>query len=341
MTMSNTPFTTSSDERLNSPGIFSLPEQDTQLDTLQACAEELSPSRVGGSKATLDADDEEALLANDADTTASDFPMIVWLRGDEPWYADFNMDADGVMKSLGIKRSRLTQISGRDLRVGRVRVDRYVRPIYRFVDVQQYLKWTRATASHQKSSDSIKLATSHLQEQSQHIQSTLQTIGASFTESLREEMSSFISGAVANGLLPLEQRLDSFQTSVLELTTDLNSQVTRIMAATFEQLKQTSDTIQESSRMQSAALEVLTLQLNQTSEKAAAMEQRLAMWDSTMTNSLQSITSGILELNKPEPFRKMSQRKNMAIVCRTKPETQKPKLALRSAPARRKPKIGT
>ena len=90
--------------------------------------------------------------------------------------------------------------------------------------------------------------------------------------------------------------------------------------------------------MQSAALEVLTLQLNQTSEKAAAIEQRLTLWDSTMASSLQAINSGILDLKKPESFRKMSQRKNMASACRTKPKTQKPKLALRAAPARRKPK---
>ena len=62
------------------------------------------------------------------------------------------------MHALGIKRSRLTQISGRDLRVGRVRVDRYIRPVYRSNDIEKYLAWTRATASHQKSSDAIKTA---------------------------------------------------------------------------------------------------------------------------------------------------------------------------------------
>ncbi len=48
-----------------------------------------------------------------------DLPMIVWLRGDELYVDEFCLDADAAMKALGIKRSRLTQISGKELRVGR------------------------------------------------------------------------------------------------------------------------------------------------------------------------------------------------------------------------------
>jgi hypothetical protein len=74
----------------------------------------------GAARTTWDDQDESA---------TNDFPMIVWLRGDEPWFSQFDMDAEAVMSALGIKRSRLTQISGKELRVGRVRMDRYIRPV--------------------------------------------------------------------------------------------------------------------------------------------------------------------------------------------------------------------
>ena len=78
--------------------------------------------------------------------------MVVWLRGDEPHFADFSVDADGAMAELGIRRSRLTQISGRELRVGKKRLDRYIRPCFRPEDIAAYKTFTRATVSHMKSS---------------------------------------------------------------------------------------------------------------------------------------------------------------------------------------------
>lgn len=89
---------------------------------------------------------------------ATELPMIVWLRGDEPHCADFILEADDVMSQLGIRRSRLTQISGKELRVGRMRRGRYVSPVYRQSDVDAYLAWTRATASHMKSSSVLQEA---------------------------------------------------------------------------------------------------------------------------------------------------------------------------------------
>lgn len=324
-------------ESSGSPGIFSLVEEVDQ-EIISSCetVHVVEVSRSGGTKASLDKDDETAVLEGHYDPAATDFPMIVWLRGDESWFAEFNMDADGVMKTLGIKRSRLTQISGRDLRVGRVRVDRYIRPIYRLVDVQQYLNWTRATASHQKSSDSIKMATDHLHEQSLLIQSTMETLTAGFTESLREDMSSFIANTVGQGLLPMQQKVDAFQSSITALTSDLTAFVANTMNSTIEQLKQTSAAIQESSRIQAAALEILALQLNQTSEKAAAIDERLTLWDKTLTERLVAIDSAVRKLNEPAPFRKITSRKNLQRPIPARAPTQK--LSARAAPSRRKPK---
>lgn len=88
--------------------------------------------------------------------------MIVWLKGDEPYFGDFSLSADEVMASLSIKRSRLNQISGKELRVGRARIDRYYRPVYRPTDVEAYLNWTRPTASHQRSTSVLNEAAKKL-----------------------------------------------------------------------------------------------------------------------------------------------------------------------------------
>ncbi len=96
-------------------------------------------------------------------------PMLVWLRGDEPHFSDFSLNADQVMERLGIRRSRLNQISGKELRVGRARIDGYVRPVYRPDDIEEYLQWIRPSASHKKSSDVLDEARSKLESQSERI----------------------------------------------------------------------------------------------------------------------------------------------------------------------------
>jgi hypothetical protein len=97
-----------------------------------------------------------------ADFAPEDLPLIVWLKGDESFAGDFCIDADQAMKILGIKRSRLTQISGKELRVGRMRQGRYIRPVYRQSDLNDYLEWTRPTATHIKSSDVLMQAATEL-----------------------------------------------------------------------------------------------------------------------------------------------------------------------------------
>ena len=95
---------------------------------------------------------------------AADLPMSVTLQGNEPYFGEFSMDAETVMEKLGIKRSRLRQISGFELRVGRKRVERYIKPFYRSEDVDSYLSWTRQTATHKKSSEALQSAARELSE---------------------------------------------------------------------------------------------------------------------------------------------------------------------------------
>ncbi|RZA27230.1 MAG: hypothetical protein EOP10_00930 [Proteobacteria bacterium] len=91
-------------------------------------------------------------------------PMVITLRGDEAIVEEFTYDSEQAMSFLGIKRSRLNQISGRELRVARVRRDRYIRPVYRESDLKDYLEWTRATATHLSSSKAIEQAVENLDD---------------------------------------------------------------------------------------------------------------------------------------------------------------------------------
>src|SRR5690606_18828586 len=72
---------------------------------------------------------DESPDGHNSQAAKEELPMIVWLRGDEEIASEFTVDAEAAMEFLGIKRSRLTQISGRELRVGRMRIDRYIRPV--------------------------------------------------------------------------------------------------------------------------------------------------------------------------------------------------------------------
>ena len=99
----------------------------------------------------------------------ADLPMSVPLKGHENYFNEFSMDATEVMDLLGIKRSRLRQISGQELRVGRKRVERYIKPFYRPEDVESYQQWTRQTATHKKSSDALQNAAKELSDMKSHL----------------------------------------------------------------------------------------------------------------------------------------------------------------------------
>jgi hypothetical protein len=107
--------------------------------------------------------------------TSTDLPFVVFLRGDEDFFEEFSWDADKVMAALNIRRSRLNQISGKELRVGKKKVDRYIRPVYRPCDVYGYLEWTRPTASHQRSSKIMDAARQKLEDHSEKLKTTLES----------------------------------------------------------------------------------------------------------------------------------------------------------------------
>lgn len=103
-------------------------------------------------------------LAHEPEADCPD-EMIIMLEGHEPYVPQFSLNADQAMAKLGIKRSRLNQISGKELRVGRIKAGRYIKPMYREQDVQAYLEWTRPTASHQASKKALESVTDTIDAQ--------------------------------------------------------------------------------------------------------------------------------------------------------------------------------
>lgn len=204
--MTTTDIDTTVDNQ-NSHGVFQLP---TQTESSLSSADTAVHNRQGASSISDTLSDRDGHLAAE-----DDFPMIVWLRGDEPWFTQFDMDADSTMAALGIKRSRLTQIAGRDLRVGRVRVDRYIRPVFRSIDVAAYLNQTRATASHQKSSEAIQVASLAFNTQIDRFQSTLDAISSNLTAQLNSVLGTLIGESMAQSMAPLHARVDSLEADVV------------------------------------------------------------------------------------------------------------------------------
>jgi hypothetical protein len=187
--------------------------------------------------------DLQDLSPGDAFTpTPTDLPMIVWLLGTEPWFSEFSLEAEQVMISLGIKRTRLTQISGRELRVGRVRRGRYISPVFRPEDVEQYLKWSRAPSTHIKSSTMLSEAADTLRQQADLLESQFLELKDSMTSDFEagikravlhsEEISAANKGQIQRSFLQfseqmadrlnmLGRRQDSFSQQLGQLTSTL------------------------------------------------------------------------------------------------------------------------
>lgn len=170
----------------------------------------------------------------------AELPLVVWLRGDEELCAEFVLDADEVMHLLGIKRSRLTQISGKDLRVGRMRRGRYVSPVYRPADVEAYANWTRATASHVKSSTLLNDAADELKRQGA-------TLASGVTEGLKRHTAEILK-ATTGELTELRRALPDAGPQLARLEATLRSG----FAAQTEAVAG----LQELVRQQAAALQV-------------------------------------------------------------------------------------
>lgn len=330
----------------SSPGVFSLTSDNTSPTKASHVD---SPMRQGAIPAEWTISDESATSCHDAPTGSEgeQFPMIVWLRGDEPWFSQFDMDAEAVMKAVGIKRSRLTQIAGRDLRVGRVRVDRYIRPVFRSIDVARYLDQTRATASHQKSSAAIKTAADSLQQQIDHFQNTLETIGSNLTNQINAVLATQISDAVGQANLALLTRLDTLQADVTNrlsvITQDaIIKSADALVKELHESNKQTGSRIASLEHELKTMLDAKTVMLDKIIQNASAFNEKASHLDVTFRTFEKKLLERITFVwEKLVELEKLAQADQERSVNASESEDQqqqhlKLSLAQRAAPSRRR-----
>lgn len=151
---------------------------------------------------------DASLLAPEALQGArAELPQVVWLRGDEDYCTEFCLEADAVMAMLDIKRSRLTQISGRELRVGRIRRGRYVSPVYRPCDVQEYRAWARATATRLKQQETIAEAVGQLEDIGRELKVKADLAIEASHEQLENKVRAVLGQEFRQGMMPLLQEL--------------------------------------------------------------------------------------------------------------------------------------
>ena len=330
------------------PGVFTLSPREAESAPEGSDA---TPPRHGASLTQWETGDtlETTPSIAEKESDSDDFPMTVWLRGDEPWFSQFDMDADAVMAALGIKRSRLTQISGRDLRVGRVRVDRYIRPVFRTIDVQDYLNQTRATASHQKSSDAIKSAAESLYQQSERFEHTLEAIVGNFHAHLNSTMGTLLAETANQALIPVFEKLDSLETDVVNrivvsthdaLLKHVDSLSRKLDAQFEETLKEIQSTkIQFASMLgkQMEAIAQLDGKLVQADKQSRASCEETNEFMAKTLQSIQTLTTEIEHLKELDALKRQTEDKVEESSLKNRNAAQLG-LKLRAAPNRRRHK---
>lgn len=166
-------------------------------------------------------------------------PKVVWLRGDEPYFHEFSLDADQAMEILGIRRSRLNQISGKELRVARARMGRYIRPVYRPIDIEQYQAWIRPSSSHVKSTDIINTAVKALEEKADILEKTLTSEKPDWVEKLELQLKLRIKESEANA----EEKFQQLHSHILQKTNDLQVILSGLFIEKNEQFQRLLDNI--------------------------------------------------------------------------------------------------
>ena len=214
-------------------------------------------------------------------------PNSIWLRGDEDFFEDFCLDAEEVMSQLGIKRSRLRQISGHELRVGRKRVDRYIKPFYRPKDVEDYLAWTRATASHQKSSLILNTAADSLSSHSKKISESILDLKEQATQAF-QDIPERVSRGFSNSkktqfeiLNHIQKNQASLQKGLQKNQNDILENVLPHISNLKKIINKTEDKISKFETINQAFLEAISLIQSNYSElkelKKIALKQDLLM----------------------------------------------------------------
>ena len=245
---------------------------------------EATPREYEGAASQLT---EEEINEASAAVDPENLPMIVWLRGDEPYVEQFNLDADAAMEQLGIKRSRLTQISGKELRVGRIRIDRYTRPVYRAEDIEAYKSWSRAPATHQRSSSVINEAADELATRSEKMAAELKDTLANYSAHFEKTVEH------------LKRENMERQEKLLRATTDITESIKhRFLEATAQHYQEMEQRFSEMSCEFDSTKRKLD-SLDQLNARSAGQEEIQALLKQEIT-VLQQRTSKLTDVVKSQ-----------------------------------------
>ena len=98
---------------------------------------------------------------------------IIYLSNDDPRIQEYTHNATEAMNILGIKKSRLHQITGTKLPCARIKIGRYLKPMYRHSDITDYLESLRTPISSAKSHKLINQSLQSLRSYALQINSFL------------------------------------------------------------------------------------------------------------------------------------------------------------------------
>lgn len=116
---------------------------------------------------------------------------VLYLDLHDPRAAQFDIGADEAMEALGIKRSRLTQISGRTLPCARIKIGRYVRPMYRHQDIENYRSRLRIPQSRAHAAQIIERTTRHLEKCAAELTASLGHESGVLSQSMQQNFAQF------------------------------------------------------------------------------------------------------------------------------------------------------
>ncbi len=213
-------------------------------------------------------------------------PMQLWLRGDETIADEFQLEADAVMERLGIKRSRLTQIAGKELRVARTRRGRYVVPVFREVDVEEYLHKSRTPATHLNAKNAIEGAARDLRE---------------WGESLSDDLRKLPSEVVAS----LEQPLNQMFKEVSHTAVYLQTQTDRALHQLKQGITDEFRLAEGNAETRSHGLQKVMRQLEELTITVKAMGLDVAEHAAVLRNlaeAVDEVAGGVIKLGEPDPL---------------------------------------
>lgn len=204
------------------------------------------------------------------------------LQGDEEYFDEFSCTAEDAMDFLGIRRTRLRDISGHELRVGRKREGRYVRPFYRKCDLEEYRDIQEKKASSaRRQGASFQMLSSVIENQSVQITTQVESELKSRVETLANQTNStfskleeFVSNQNLKLGFRLGKRIDELNLNVKSMQSNLTKEQLNVKAA----MDKTADHLElNSEQILSVSVEqkVLKNYLLQMIEQVISLEDSL------------------------------------------------------------------